>query len=123
MLTAGMQCASVCVRPRPAAQSAHLHAPGHLTQLSSQSSLARAQEVTNNWYPGEVLEDERYPAGTTADSLAATARQALYEYYPIPDDKPLYRQVSYGKHLDVFLADMRSYRRAPCSCTLTVHCC
>jgi alkaline phosphatase D len=70
------------------------------------------QEVTNNWYPGEIITDERYGGSIAADDLAATARQALYEYYPIPDNKPLYGKVSYGKHLDVILLDMRSYRYA-----------
>ena len=71
---------------------------------------ASVQEVSNNWYPGEVITDPKYGGSIAADDLAATAKQALYEYYPIPDDEPLYGKVSYGKHLDVFLADMRSYR-------------
>ena len=82
---------------------------GRQTQIAS--PLHALQQVTNNWYPGEVFKDgEIYPVGATADSLAATAKQALYEYYSVYDDKPLYGKASYGKHLDVFLADMRSYR-------------
>ncbi len=35
-------------------------------------------EVTNNWYPGEILDDARYTE-KRVDVLAARARQAFYE--------------------------------------------
>ncbi|MDG4764803.1 alkaline phosphatase D family protein [Solwaraspora sp. WMMD406] len=66
-------------------------------------------EVTNNWYPGEILTDPRYTE-TRVDVLAARARQAFHEWLPTPDDGPLYRVVSYGPLLDVFVLDMRTHK-------------
>ncbi|WP_106402322.1 alkaline phosphatase D family protein [Actinocorallia populi] len=66
-------------------------------------------EVTNNWYPGEILDDARYTE-KNVDVLTARARRAIDEYLPIDLDKPLYRKVSYGPLLDVFVLDMRSYK-------------
>ena len=71
-------------------------------------------EVTNNWYPGEVLDDSRY-AEQRVDVLAARARQAFFEWTPIrpvrsdPDGR-VYRKISYGPHLDVFVLDMRTHK-------------
>jgi alkaline phosphatase D len=39
-------------------------------------------ETTNNWYPGEVLDDPRYTE-TNVDMLAARANRAFHEYMPI----------------------------------------
>src|SRR5262249_49328205 len=39
-------------------------------------------EVHNNWYPGQLLADNRYTE-KRADVLAARARQAFFEYLPI----------------------------------------
>ncbi|WBB95439.1 alkaline phosphatase D family protein [Solwaraspora sp. WMMA2080] len=66
-------------------------------------------EVTNNWYPGEILTDPRYTE-TRVDVLAARSRQAFHEWLPTPDDGPLYRVVRYGPLLDVFVLDMRTYK-------------
>ena len=70
-------------------------------------------ETTNNWYPGEVLEDPRY-AVTDVDLLAARANQAFHEYFPVaatpPEQGRIYRQVSYGPSLDLFFLDLRTYR-------------
>ncbi len=70
-------------------------------------------ETTNNWYPGEVLEDPRYTV-TDVDVLAARARQAFLEYLPLREhgvrDGRIYRTVSHGPLLDLFLVDMRTYR-------------
>jgi len=75
-------------------------------------------EVRNNWYPGEVVgTGTPYPAGTRLDDLAARSRQAFSEYFPIstisgrPDGR-IYRKVSHGPLLDVFVLDMRTYRNA-----------
>ncbi|GAA0956202.1 alkaline phosphatase D family protein [Virgisporangium aurantiacum] len=65
-------------------------------------------EVTNNWYPGEVLTDDRYTE-KRVDVLAARARQAFHEWVPITSG-PLYRSFSYGPLLDVFKLDMRTYK-------------
>ncbi|MBC9729588.1 alkaline phosphatase [Streptomyces sp. TRM68367] len=72
-------------------------------------------EVTNNWYPGEILSDTRYTE-KNVDVLAARARQAFSEYFPIstlrrPDGR-VYRAVHHGPLLDVFVLDMRTYRNA-----------
>ncbi|GGX24308.1 alkaline phosphatase D family protein [Streptomyces chartreusis] len=72
-------------------------------------------EVTNNWYPGEILGDARYTE-KSVDVLASRARQAFSEYFPIstlrrPDGR-VYRTVRYGPLLDVFVLDMRTHRNA-----------
>jgi alkaline phosphatase D len=68
-------------------------------------------EVTNNWYPGEILNDTRYTE-QSADVLAARSRQAFTEYFPLPRDGQVHRVVRYGPLLDVFVLDMRTYRNA-----------
>jgi len=73
-------------------------------------------EVTNNWYPGEVLDDPRYTLERRVDVLAERGRQAFFEYLPIreqrSDDGRIYRVLRYGPLLDVFVLDMRSYKDA-----------
>src|SRR4051812_10179434 len=44
-------------------------------------------EVLNNWYPGEILADDRYTE-KNVDVLAARARQAFAEYFPISTLRP-----------------------------------
>ncbi|WLS48125.1 alkaline phosphatase D family protein [Micromonospora profundi] len=66
-------------------------------------------EVTNNWYPGEILDDPRYTE-RRVDVLAVRARQAFHEWLPVPDDGPLYRRIPYGPTLDVFVLDMRTHK-------------
>ncbi|MDT0317301.1 alkaline phosphatase D family protein [Streptomyces millisiae] len=73
-------------------------------------------EVTNNWYPGEILTDARYTE-KSVDVLAARARRAFAEYFPIPTLSPtrdgrVHRVVRYGPLLDVFVLDMRTHRDA-----------
>ena len=69
-------------------------------------------EVTNNWYPGEVLGstggDTRY-SEKRVDVLAARSRQAFFEYMPI-GGTTIDRTVAYGPLVEVFLLDMRSYK-------------
>ncbi|SMQ14808.1 alkaline phosphatase D [Streptomyces sp. Ag82_O1-12] len=72
-------------------------------------------EVLNNWYPGEILTDPRYTE-KNVDVLAARARRAFSEYFPIstlrrPDGR-VYRVQHHGPLLDVFVLDMRTYRNA-----------
>ncbi|MEQ7846956.1 alkaline phosphatase D family protein [Nocardioides kribbensis] len=78
-------------------------------------------ETTNNWWPGEVLTDERYTAERRVDVLAARARRAWQEWQPIADPRAhgrgsgfaearIYRKVSRGAHLDVFCLDMRTFK-------------
>jgi alkaline phosphatase D len=69
-------------------------------------------ETVNNWYPGEILTDDRYTE-KRVDVLAARARKAFAEYLPIAYTEGrgrLYRKVSHGPLLDVFCLDMRTYR-------------
>jgi alkaline phosphatase D len=71
-------------------------------------------ETLNNWYPGEILTDDRYTE-KRVDVLAARARKAFLEYLPMvhPGGRNrIYRKVSYGPLLDVFCLDMRTYRGA-----------
>ena len=71
-------------------------------------------EVTNNWYPGEILEDPRYTE-KSVDVLAARGRRAFHEWLPTaprrsdPDGR-LYRRIGYGRLLDLFVIDMRTYK-------------
>jgi alkaline phosphatase D len=71
-------------------------------------------EVTNNWYPGEILDDERYTE-SDVDVLAARAARAFHEYVPIAPTRRdaagrIYRVIPYGPLLDVFVLDMRTYK-------------
>ncbi|MGL5097998.1 MAG: alkaline phosphatase D family protein, partial [Planctomycetia bacterium] len=71
-------------------------------------------ETTNNWHPGEVLDDPRYTV-KSCDLLSARANRAFHEYLPIApalDPERVYRKISYGPLVDVFVLDMRSYRGA-----------
>ena len=70
-------------------------------------------EVVNNWYPGEILEDDRYTI-KDVNTLAARARTAFFNCNPIrhhpTDPRRIHRKVSYGPLLDLFVIDLRSYR-------------
>jgi alkaline phosphatase D len=72
-------------------------------------------EVTNNWYPGEVLTDDRYRE-KRVDVLARRAFQAYHEWVPLDPrhavDGRVYRKLAYGPHVEIFVIDMRSYRDA-----------
>lgn len=78
-------------------------------------------ETSNNWYPGETIDDMGY-SERSADVLAVRGRRAWQEYQPVPVKRlvtsdgngfapsRLYRKVPRGQHLDLFLMDMRSWR-------------
>ncbi len=71
-------------------------------------------EVVNNWFPGESLSGQGREGYTemSVDVLARNGRQAWQEWQPVEvgaSDR-LYRTISYGPLLDVFLLDMRSYK-------------
>jgi alkaline phosphatase D len=70
-------------------------------------------EVTNDWSPAGTADETGY-AEDGSSLLVARARRAFHEFMPIrgvPErDGRVYRKVSYGSLLDVFLIDMRSYR-------------
>ncbi len=73
-------------------------------------------EVRNNWYPGQILGDERYDRQRSASLLAAWAKRAFFEYNPMrfdaDDPERVYRSFSFGPALEVFMLDERSYRGA-----------
>jgi len=71
-------------------------------------------ETHNNWYPGQILADDRYTE-KRADVLAARAHQAFFEWVPIaPRQRDefgrIYRRISHGPMLDLFILDMRTYK-------------
>jgi alkaline phosphatase D len=71
-------------------------------------------ELRDNWYETRDLSrDQRY-AVKSAALLAARARQAFFEYNPLPldGDRPerIHRVVSCGPLVEVFALDLRSYR-------------
>ena len=72
-------------------------------------------ETVNNWYPTEWLEgDDRYKVKSVA-LLSARAKRAFMEWTPMATPagrhpERIYRTISYGPLLDVFMLDMRSYR-------------
>jgi alkaline phosphatase D len=72
-------------------------------------------EVRNNWFPGQMLDDERYIV-KSADLLAARAKRAFLDYLPLRfeanDPERIYRAYHYGPLLDVLMLDERSYRGA-----------
>ncbi|WP_132994167.1 alkaline phosphatase D family protein [Gordonia zhaorongruii] len=71
-------------------------------------------EVINNWFPGENLAGQEREGYTemNVDALAGRARQAWTEWQPVElgDRNRLYRKVSYGPLLDVFVLDMRTFK-------------
>jgi alkaline phosphatase D len=72
-------------------------------------------EVMNNWSPGIDLRDNRDYKIKDIRTLVAHSRQAFLEYAPLRVSARMpriYRRVSYGPLLDVFVLDMRSYRAA-----------
>jgi alkaline phosphatase D len=67
-------------------------------------------EVRNNWFPGQLLDDPRYTE-KSVDVLAARAHQAYHEWVPVPSQTgPVYRKISHGPLLDVFVLDMRTFK-------------
>jgi alkaline phosphatase D len=70
-------------------------------------------ETRNNWYPGQILGDQRYTV-RSASLLAAFAKRAMFEYNPFRidplDPERIYRSFAYGPSLEVFMLDERSYR-------------
>lgn len=71
--------------------------------------LGRVQ-VTNNWFPDEILGGPLYANDTEANTLFANSLRAMYEFNPIIEGQLLYRSQRFGKHLEIFFPDYRSYR-------------
>ena len=71
-------------------------------------------EAMNNWSPSKsVMDDPRYRE-KNVPLMVARATRAFLEYAPIrpsaQETERIYRQISYGPLLDVFVIDMRTYR-------------
>jgi alkaline phosphatase D len=73
-------------------------------------------EVRDNWYHAQILPDQAPYSEKRVAVLAARARQAFLESYPITMDRSaaarIHRSIPFGPLLDVFALDMRSYRGA-----------
>lgn len=85
----------------------------HLRQFNAETPTFAQwddHEVANDWWPGQVRPDYD---NVNASLLAARGRRAFCEYMPVrhvAETGRVYRRISYGPMLDVFLLDMRSYR-------------
>ncbi len=72
-------------------------------------------EVVNNWSDSkDLVNDSRYTL-KDVPLLVARASKAFHEYAPLrphnaEESERVYRKISYGKLLDVFVLDMRAYR-------------
>ena len=75
-------------------------------------------EVANNWWPGKVLRRRFMQrtgySETSIDLLAQRGRQAFFDFTPMrrdtSDPSRIYRKISYGSLVDIFLLDSRSHR-------------
>jgi alkaline phosphatase D len=72
-------------------------------------------EVVNNWSDSKDLNNDSSYTVKDVPLLLARATKAFHEYAPLrPHDAEeasrIYRKISYGKLLDVFVLDMRTYR-------------
>jgi alkaline phosphatase D len=84
---------------------------------TSQVVLWDDHEVRDNWYDErDLTRDARYTV-KSMPLLAARARQAFFEYNPLPvapdaEAGRIYRAIPFSAGLEVFALDMRSYRGA-----------
>ncbi|MDX1962066.1 MAG: alkaline phosphatase D family protein [Pirellulales bacterium] len=75
-------------------------------------------ETTNNWYPQQQLASRKdrqfYEEVQFGHQLAARSREAFFNYTPLSysqqNQQRIYRKISRGNKLDLFLLDLRSYR-------------
>ncbi|MFI9505492.1 alkaline phosphatase D family protein [Nocardia sp. NPDC052566] len=71
-------------------------------------------ETVNNWYPGGQVAATKGYTERSMDTLATRSWQAFHEWMPLDPkeavDGRLYRKISYGPLLDVFVLDMRTYK-------------
>ena len=71
-------------------------------------------EVTNNWSDSKDLSADRRYVEKSVPLLTARASRAFLEYAPLrphtaDESERVYRKLSYGPLLEVFMIDMRSY--------------
>jgi alkaline phosphatase D len=73
-------------------------------------------EVRDNWFHDQVLPEQSPYTEKRIAVLAARARQAFLESYPVTmartADAQIYRSIPVGPAVEVFAIDMRSYRSA-----------
>ncbi|MGV9413907.1 alkaline phosphatase D family protein [Nocardia sp. NPDC003693] len=71
-------------------------------------------ETVNNWSPGGQIAEGKGYTERSMDTLAARSWRAFHEWMPVEPkeaaDGRLYRKISYGPLLDVFVLDMRTYK-------------
>ncbi|WP_425577671.1 alkaline phosphatase D family protein [Nocardia callitridis] len=71
-------------------------------------------ETTNNWYPGGTVAASKGYTERSMDVLSTRSWQAFHEWMPVEPteavDGKIYRKISYGPLLDVFVLDMRTYK-------------
>ncbi|NNH72216.1 alkaline phosphatase [Nocardia uniformis] len=71
-------------------------------------------ETVNNWSPGSLVPESKGYTERNMDILATRSWQAFHEWMPVDPaeavDGRLYRKISYGPLLDVFVLDMRTYK-------------
>jgi alkaline phosphatase D len=72
-------------------------------------------EVTNNWSDSKDLSADKRYTEKNVQLLTARATRAFMEWAPLrwngaDESERVYRRLSYGPLLDVFVIDMRSYR-------------
>lgn len=73
-------------------------------------------EITNNWYPGEILPDDDPHDVKSVNLLAARGQRAFMEFMPIRSGSQHaawdehYDSFRYGPSIEVFRLDLRSYR-------------
>jgi alkaline phosphatase D len=67
----------------------------------------------DDWWPDKPMRSKDY-AATNALLLSARAGRAFHEYMPVrqtmAEPGRIYRRISYGPLLDIFMLDLRSYR-------------
>src|SRR5262245_29455927 len=92
--------------------SGHLRA-GSATRRRFLTTVASAHEVMEDWWPGETFDHRGYEMKNTL-LLAALGSRAFHEFMPLrftpSEPGRVYRKISYGPLLDLFMLDMRSYR-------------
>lgn len=72
-------------------------------------------EVVNNWSPSKDLSGDLRYTEKNVPLLAGRGARAFLEYAPMryfdaEESERIYRRIPYGKLLDLFVLDMRSYR-------------
>jgi alkaline phosphatase D len=72
-------------------------------------------EVVNNWSDSKDLSNDTRYTEKNIPTLIANATEAFHEYAPlrphtVDESERVYRRLSYGPLLDVFVLDMRNYR-------------